>query len=164
MLSDLPNIWAEVLRDPYVVSIVSGMALLMLPVVCKQLAVQKRRTKAARDLWIIMRDWEMEIIQTADDEDLRFARHEQRIRRMNDHLTSIRRNLSDHQWADITELIRSHEESIEEWQLVFRREFPDFPRRFFLMDDNYRNFFEQAIKIKWLKPGKSKSRKTTKIS
>ena len=154
------DLWKSILWNPYVVSIVAGVALLVLSGVmagtCKRLGVRKRRNEAVKGIQNFFRDWEAEIRATDCDEDWRFARHEQRIRRMKDHLTLVGPNLPDQEWAEITTFIRSHEEDIEEWQLFFRREIPDFPRRFFLMDDNYKNFFEQAIKIKWLNPGKTK--------
>lgn len=167
MLGNLPDVWVSILRDPYVVSIVAGMALLALPVACKRLGVWKRRRAAIEALRNFFRDWEAESIKTASDEDWQFVRHEQMIRRMNEHLTLIRPNLSNRQWADITELIRSHEELIEERRLFLpmaTNTNDPVPPRFILLPWEYREFFERAIKIKWLKPGKEKPRKKAKMS
>ena len=158
-----PGLWATV-----VISIgggfLAGLVLLGLQWVWNAFGKSRRRRQEIKALQEFFQEWEAEIIAANWDEDLRFARHEQRIRRMKDHLTSIRPNLPDREWSEITAFIRRHEELIKERLLVLRSEDPDFPRRFLLMDDDYRNFFKQSIQIKWLKPGRAKSRKRTKTS
>lgn len=144
------------------IAILAGLLLLTLQWGWNTLGKRRRRRAAVEALSKFFQEWESEICATAHDEDWQFIRHEQMIRRINDHLALIRPDLSDRQWTDITQLIRNHEELIDNrrWILPMATLTNDpVPPRFVLLPGEYREFFEQAIKIKWLKPSKAKSGK-----
>lgn len=156
-----PGLWATV-----IISIgggfLAGLVLLALQWCWNTLGKRRRRKAAIKALRKFFHAWDVAVARAAHDEDWQFVTHEQMLRRMNDHLTLIRPNLSERQWADITELIRSQEELIDNRRLFLPMATDTndpVPPRFILLPWEYREFFEQAIKIKWLKPGKSKARK-----
>ena len=149
------------------VAIFVGLLLLTLQWGWNTLGKRRRRKAAIEDLREFFHDWDVAVAGAAHDEDLQFDTHEQMLRRMNRHLTSMRPDLSDRQWSDITKLIWSHEELIEERRLFLpwaTNTNDPVPPRFILLPWEYREFFERAIKIKWLKPGKEKPRKKAKMS
>ena len=81
-----------------------------------------------------------------------FVAHEMKIHRMKENIIVMRAHLSGEQVSDITELIRGHEEVIEaRKRLVLDHLEPRVPEHRALLPEDYREFFDQAKAIKWLK-------------
>ena len=158
-----PDLWATV-----VISIGGGflasLVLLILQWGWNTFGERRRRKAAIKALWNFFHAWDVAVARAAYDEDWQFVTHEQKLRRINDLLTLMRPNLYASQSSEITEFIRRQGELIDSKRQALSLAFPELsadtvPPRLILLPCEYRNFFEQARKIKWLKPDKSKARK-----
>ena len=135
--------------------ILAGLALLTLQWSWNNLAKQRRRRDTIEALGKFFQDWESEVTATAHNEDWQFVRHEQIMSRMKDNLVLMHPTLSECQWSDINELIRKHEELIDErrrlvWPALSPVNVPVSPG-LILLPGEYSEFFDQAKAIKWLK-------------
>ena len=81
-----------------------------------------------------------------------FVAHEMKIRRIKGNIALSRPHLSGEQASDISELISGHEEVIEaRKRLVLDHLEPPVPEHRALSPEDYREFFDQAKAIQWLK-------------
>ena len=154
-----PDLWATIVLG-IGGGFLAGLAVLALQWGLNILGKRRRRSATVEDLRRFFQDWEAESNATAVNESWQFVRHEQMIRRMNENLILMHPTLSGCQWSDIAELIRRHEELIDARRKLMMTQMPGpVPEHFALLPDEYRDFFEQANKVKWLKLDKAKPRK-----
>ena len=130
----------------------AGIALLSIQQGWKFIDKRLNRKVAVRNFREFFQDWETSTEKNAADPAFQFVAHEMKIRRMKGNITVLRPNLSGGQASDITELISGHEEVIEaRKRLVLDHLEPPVPERRTLSPKDYREFFDQAKAIKWLK-------------
>ena len=130
----------------------AGIALLSIQQGWKFIDKRLNRKVAVRNFREFFQDWETSTEKNAGDPAFRFFAHEMKIRRMKGNITVLRPHLSGEQASDITELISGHEEVIEaRKRLVLDYLEPPVPEHRALSPEDYREFFDQAKAIKWLK-------------
>ena len=156
------GLWESVVLS-FLVSILSGLALVMLIWVFKLPVKWKQRREAVKEVRTCFRDWQTTIEELAHDEPTQFRRHETKLCQMKGMLTASGSYLPKRQMAKVSELICDHEELIE-WRLnwvssEFGAPLPQHKKHLALVPDDFKAFFSQANSIQWLKLGKAKPRK-----
>ena len=117
---------------------------------------------AVRDLREFFQGWETSTEENAAHPAFQFVAHEMKIRRIKGNIALFRPHLSGEQASDISELISGHEEVIEARKRpgdgapaeknVLDHQEPPVPEHRALSPEDYREFFNQAKAINWLKP------------
>ena len=130
----------------------AGIALLSIQQGWKFIDHRLNRRVAVRVFREFLQDWETSTEKNAADPAFQFVAHEMKIRRMKGNITVLRPHLSGGQASDITELIIGHEEIIEtRKRLVLDHLEPPVLEHRALLSEDYREFFDQAKAIKWLR-------------
>ena len=130
----------------------AGIALLSIQQGWKFIDKRLNRRVAVRVFREFLQDWETSTEKNAADPAFQFVAHEMKIRRMKGNITVLRPHLSGEQASDITELIIGHEEIIEaRKRLVLDHLEPPVREHRTLSAEDYREFFDRAKAIKWLK-------------
>ena len=132
--------------------LLAGIALILIQTGWKFIEKRRKRGVAIIKLREFFQGWETSTEENAADPAFQFFGHERRILRMKENISVLRPHLSGKQASDISELIFGHEDLIEARQkLVLDRQEPPVPEHRALSPDDYRDFFDQAKAIKWLK-------------
>ena len=130
----------------------AGIALILIQTGWKFIDRRLNRMVAVRDLREFFQGWETSTEENAADLAFQFVAHEMKIRRLKGNIALFRPHLSGEQASDISELISGHKEVIEaRKRLVLDHLEPPVPEHRALSPEDYREFFNQAKAIKWLK-------------
>ena len=130
----------------------AGMALILIQTGWKFTDRRLNRRVAVRDLREFFQGWETSTEENAAHPAFQFVAHEMKIRRIKGIIALSRPHLSGEQASDISELISGHEEVIEaRKRLVLDHLEPPVPEHRALSPEDYREFFDQAKAIQWLK-------------
>ena len=131
----------------------AGMALILIQTGWKFIVRMRNRRVAVRILRGFFQGWETSTEENAAHPAFQFVAHEMKIRRIKGNIALFRPHLSGEQASDISELISGHEEVIEaRKRLVLDHQEPPVPEHRALSPEDYREFFDQAKAINWLKP------------
>ena len=131
----------------------AGIALILVQTGWKFIDRRLNRRVAVRDLREFFQGWETSTEENAAHPAFQFVAHEMKIRRIKGNIALFRPHLSGEQASDISELISGHEEVIEaRKRLVLDHQEPPVPEHRALSPEDYREFFNQAKAINWLKP------------
>ena len=130
----------------------AGIALILVQTGWKFIDRRLNRRVAVRDLREFFQGWETSTEENAAHPAFQFVAHEMKIRRIKGIIALSRPHLSGEQASDISELISGHEEVIEaRKRLVLDHLEPPVPEHRALSPEDYREFFDQAKAIQWLK-------------
>ena len=130
----------------------AGIALILIQTGWKFIDRRLNRRVAVRDLREFFQGWETSTKENAAHPAFQFVAHEMKIRRIKGNIALFRPHLSGEQASDISELMSGHEEVIEaRKRLVLDHLEPPVPEHRALSPEDYREFFNQAKAIKWLK-------------
>ena len=131
----------------------AGISLLSIQQGWKFIDKRLNRRVSVRVFREFLQDWETSTEINAADPAFQFVAHEMKIRRMKGNIAVLRAHLSGEQASDIAGLISGHEEVIEaRKRLVLDHLEPPVLEHRALLSEDYREFFDQAKAIKWLRP------------
>ena len=108
------GLWESIVLS-FLVSILSGLALVMLIWVFKLPVKWKRCREAVKEVRTCFRDWQTTIEELAHDEPTQFRRHETKLRQMKGMLTASVSYLPKKQMDKVSEQVICDQEELIEW-------------------------------------------------